>query len=1190
MAVLEYSITGDNSGLLSATNGAIANIENLTKSINNANVSLQFKNGIAALDNLSQKLLVVQGNATLFGDGVANQTQQISAYQSAINSLLSNGYDPMDADVQRLKAHIDELNASIKSTPQRGASTQEFNDNSGHSAGIEYLTSNPSVKAPGIQELNAQLAAGTINAQEYAQALAGANSTANTLGQTTRQTSQAIIQEEGYILGLKQTLQQLNAQKLNAPYQNLSALNSEIQQTEIAITQATNMGRVGFDSLGNSIKSTTQSTSRLGGGLSGSFGYLRQIAYILPGIGIAGIFNLAFEGIAKAANELGVFNSRLTVAESNLNNLNEVSKNASKQYGEQATNLRILYAAATDVNNSQNDRLLAVRELQKEFPDYFKNISTEKILNGESSGIYKQLTVDILENAKAKAAATKISQLAAKQLDADFEKQKIYSARQSELSKVSERVVQRGVGANSDQLFTTSKSVLEKQAKDEINKRADLARNVQDQNKKDLQQQIDFLIAFAGGNNKIAKALSTGNTPTDKNTENTFEALKKQLDDVLAKSDHLSDQSGLTGYALQVQKITDKYFDLNRQLDEVVRKAGVDLKGGKITTSQFGILTSTASTDRSQLEKDSSKQLKDAKIKDAQNTADAITKINNDFGVKQASGYNEELSKIKRLYDGIISAATEGTQTLAQIEENYQNAITKANGNNRALDAARANYDAQIQQANDAQAKILAAKADLLPAIQAIDEKYIQQEQQTYDKIVDIANQALTALDDGEASRTDKINSEWQKRIASANAYFDKLRNLAVSSKLPQSSIDNINSVQAQVNSVLSAANFKKVSEEISKNFAGAMQSSVQGFVSNFYTSITSLGTARQSIDEKYATQLANAQDQATRDQINRIKELEKQSTTSFGAIFSDLVSKFNSTFNQSIIQGFTKQFTENLGKTLLAPTASQLTISPEEQSAQQVSTLLKSAGSSLADQIRQAGLDFYNTTKGGAVDGLLSGASGGSSLVPGLTANQGLGSFAPNADGTVAFGETVASSSTLLGDTFKTSATATTDAANESANLTKGAANHLSTKIAAAAAGLSLAGGLVSGATSPTSKVGQGVGGLLQGAGQGAIIGSVIPGIGTVAGAAIGGAIGLISGIFSASKAQKELQAQQLAEQQQQTALLKASLAYTSSIIGRDTANGIVTGVSVGAFGQLTATVSGKDLQFVLDRNANGR
>ncbi len=140
-----------------------------------------------------------------------------------------------------------------------------------------------------------------------------------------------------------------------------------------------------------------------------------------------------------------------------------------------------------------------------------------------------------------------------------------------------------------------------------------------------------------------------------------------------------------------------------------------------------------------------------------------------------------------------------------------------------------------------------------------------------------------------------------------------------------------------------------------------------------------------------------------------------------------------------------------------------------------------------------------------------------------------------------------------------------------------------LGPKLNSIIAGLAVAGGLISGLTSKTSKVGQGLGGALSGAASGFAIGSLFGG--PLVGGVIGGVIGALGGIFGASKAQKELQAQQLAEAKQQTDLLRQSLAYTSSVIGRMTTQGIVTGVDVNAFGQLVAKVSGKDLQFVLDR-----
>lgn len=149
-------------------------------------------------------------------------------------------------------------------------------------------------------------------------------------------------------------------------------------------------------------------------------------------------------------------------------------------------------------------------------------------------------------------------------------------------------------------------------------------------------------------------------------------------------------------------------------------------------------------------------------------------------------------------------------------------------------------------------------------------------------------------------------------------------------------------------------------------------------------------------------------------------------------------------------------------------------------------------------------------------------------------------------------------------------------------------------TGLGGAIAGGGLLGGILSAATPQTSTIGQAGGGLLSGAASGAAIGSIIPGIGTVAGAIAGGLIGAIGGIFgssSARKKQEELQKQQLEESKKQTELLRqAQAAYTSQIIGRFTQFGTISGINVGAYGQLIATVSGRDLQFILDRNNNGR
>lgn len=54
------------------------------------------------------------------------------------------------------------------------------------------------------------------------------------------------------------------------------------------------------------------SSKLLGSGLRSAFGSLRTLAYILPGIGIAGLFNLAFEAIGHVVEQMGLLNDTET--------------------------------------------------------------------------------------------------------------------------------------------------------------------------------------------------------------------------------------------------------------------------------------------------------------------------------------------------------------------------------------------------------------------------------------------------------------------------------------------------------------------------------------------------------------------------------------------------------------------------------------------------------------------------------------------------------------------------------------------------------------------------------------------------------------------------------------------------------------------------------------------------------------
>lgn len=98
---------------------------------------------------------------------------------------------------------------------------------------------------------------------------------------------------------------------------------------------------------------------------------------------------------------------------------NDVMSEANKKAAEELTNARLLYQAATDTALSTDKRRIAVDKLQKLYPDIFKNIRDEVIMNGKAQGSYETLTQSILANARAAAARAKIVDIEGKILDTE---------------------------------------------------------------------------------------------------------------------------------------------------------------------------------------------------------------------------------------------------------------------------------------------------------------------------------------------------------------------------------------------------------------------------------------------------------------------------------------------------------------------------------------------------------------------------------------------------------------------------------------------------------------------------------------------------------------------------------------------------------------------------------------------------
>ena len=859
MAVLRYDFIGNNTSLKLAAKESVSSLSAVEIAAKNTNVSFEFKSGIAALDSLGRKLLTIKGNSDLFGNSLKNQQSEINAYQGTLNKLLSLGFNPLDADVTRLKTKIDLLTESLiaqKKAAKGGisrdfVSTPSFQEFAPNPSSTNSLSGTDLL----IKELNADLSSGKISATQFKSAMDQIAESQSYFSKTTSSAIVATEEQVGAIAALKVAIKDLNVQKATAPAESIGGLNKKIQEAEIELKQLNNIGKVGFDELGNKInvlasninkpigqfnrlsyaaklyeqqsKSSTnpdiiskynaklqdaqsqlsklsnvgkigfdstgaaieKSNSGLlnfGKGLSGAISPLRTLAYIVPGLGLAGIFNLAFEAIGAAASNLELFNTKLTLSESNLANLNEVNKNAAKQYGEQSTNLRILYTAATDVTNSENNRLLAAKELQKEFPSLFGNLKTEAILNGNAAGAYDLASKSILENARAKAAASKIAELAGKILEQEDKKEKVRIGNINANAASASLDKKTGIGAA---LSASGINENNKKAKAELAESNKLIREYEAQQKR--------LVEVAGGNNKLALALSAGqNTKTPGGVETSpFESLSKQLDELLSKTQSFAAQSGLSGFPLEVQKITDKYKDLNATLDENIRKT---IESKKLTTGERSTLESKQATDRIELQKARLKELDDA--------------------------FNTSVFK--------------------------------------ALDKVKEKADKTEKIERDLQEKILA-----------------------------INEQAVANIGSKQETETDKIILEWEKRKQAAQGYFDELIKLNnVADKNDPLGFDNaikslkIQGAQAATNGLIASGSNSQVTNKLLEPFSRGIDLGLRKFSTDFYSTLT---------------------------------EVETYTKGTFSSIFTDLTSKLTTSLNQVFLNTVTQGLSNALQKAI---------------------------------------------------------------------------------------------------------------------------------------------------------------------------------------------------------------------------------------------------------------------------------
>lgn len=285
------------------------------------------------------------------------------------------------------------------------------------------------------------------------------------------------------------------------------------------------------------------------------FGIATGLVGVIIGAAIPSVEKLV-ESLITWFESLDKGNEALKLLKINQENANEVMDAASKSAAKDIVDLKILYKTATDVTLSIDERRKAVKALQEEFPDYFKNVSAETILNGNAKKSYDALAESILKTAKATAAKAKLDELEAQKLEKDFERQKVINATTREL-KTAQTKQFEDIAIAGGQGAITANQARQLEIENITARREARLKELEEQ-KKLLQNQEDFLIKFAGLTD-IAHVIETDDAKKFKKTRQEVENIYAQELQKLKADIAKLDSTGFTNEATITKAIQEDF-------------------------------------------------------------------------------------------------------------------------------------------------------------------------------------------------------------------------------------------------------------------------------------------------------------------------------------------------------------------------------------------------------------------------------------------------------------------------------------------------------------------------------------------------------------------------------------------------------------------------------------------------------
>lgn len=274
--------------------------------------------------------------------------------------------------------------------------------------------------------------------------------------------------------------------------------------------------------------------------------------------------------------------------------LSEVNKEVAKSAGQEIAQLDVLYKTATNTTLSIKERKKAVDELQEQYPEHFKNINDEIILQGKAAGAYNGAKEAILETAKARAIESKLAELSSKELDKIYEREEINrKKRQNDVDK-------RKADASKDDPET--RGLLQFNA---ISEGSRLTKDLKDINAdlEDIAADKEFLLNQITSAGVKTKPTPTANTkkPTDDAAEQIKKDLQAQFEAYRISKERqaaLLKQSAEDEKNFSEFRILSLYQYIRIQQRLISEAAAFEISNNKHTVSEINLIRAKATDDQ----------------------------------------------------------------------------------------------------------------------------------------------------------------------------------------------------------------------------------------------------------------------------------------------------------------------------------------------------------------------------------------------------------------------------------------------------------------------------------------------------------------------------------------------------------------------------------------------------------------